>query len=67
MMPSMPTTRMGEPASIGVARFVRAGQRAERTDTVPSGLTDVMAMPSSPIIHSRPIVGVEKRVRTIAG
>ena len=32
-----------------------------------AGVTAVTDEPSSPIIHSRPIVGVEKRVRTMAG
>ena len=50
-----------------MARLVRARHRAPRTRTTPSGDTLVTASPSSPIIHSRPMVGVEKRVRTMAG
>ncbi len=34
---------------------------------MPSGAMAVTARPISPIIHSRPMVGVEKRVRTMAG
>jgi hypothetical protein len=52
---------------MGVARLVRARHFAPRMSTTPSGETLVMASPSSPIIHSRPMVGVEKRVRTMAG
>ena len=37
------------------------------TLTTPSGSTSSTTSPSSPIIHSRPIVGVAKRVRTIDG
>src|SRR2546425_7750768 len=59
--------RTGSPTAIGVARLVRARHGAPRTTTVPSGLIAVRASPSSPIIHSRPIVGVENRVRTMAG
>ena len=35
--------------------------------TTPSGSTASRATPSAPIIQSRPILGVPKRVRTIAG
>ena len=35
--------------------------------TTPSGSTAAPASPSSPTIQSRPIVGVENRVRTIDG
>ena len=34
---------------------------------MPSGATRPTAVPTSPTIHSRPIVGVEKRLRTMAG
>ena len=34
---------------------------------MPSGFTSLTAMPSVPINHSRPIVGVAKRVRTMLG
>ena len=34
---------------------------------MPSGAMRPSAVPTSPTIHSRPIVGVEKRVRTMAG
>jgi hypothetical protein len=40
---------------------------AEPTVTKPSGSTASIALPSCPIIHSRPIVGVAKRERTIDG
>ena len=63
----MATTRTWSPGSTGVARLVRARQRASRTSTTPSGSTRSTTAPSSPIIHSRPIVGVAKRVRTIDG
>ena len=63
----MPATRIGSPGAIGVARLVRARHVAEPTDTKPSGSTASMAVPSWPIIHSRPIVGVANRVRTIEG
>ena len=49
-----------------MARFVRARQRAPRISTTPSGSTATSAVPSSPIMPSRPIVGVEKRDRIIA-
>ncbi len=35
--------------------------------TTPLAFTSSTASPSSPIIHSRPIVGVENLVRTMAG
>src|SRR6059058_2024218 len=63
----MATTRMGWPAEMGVARLVRARHWAPRISTVPSGLTSASAMPISPTIDSRPMVGVEKRARTMAG
>ena len=47
--------------------WVRARQRALATTTTPSGDTSPTAVPNSPIIHSRPIVGVAKRVRVIDG
>ena len=50
-----------------MARLVVARQTASRTRTVPFGERSSSAIPSSPIIHSRPMVGVEKRVRTMAG
>ena len=46
---------------------MRARQGASRTVTTPSGATRPTAVPTSPTIHSRPMVGVEKRVRTMAG
>jgi hypothetical protein len=66
-MPSIATTRTGSPALMSRARLVRARQREAPTCTTPSGSTSTSAEPSSPIIHSRPIVGVAKRVRTIDG
>ena len=63
----MDTTRTGWAASIGVARLVRARHGASRTVTMPSGATRDTDVPSSPTIHSRPMVGVEKRVRTMPG
>ena len=61
--PSMATTRIDPPSSIGVARLVRARHRAPLISTIPSGDTACTATPISPIIHSRPIVGVENRTR----
>ena len=52
---------------MGVARLVKARHWASRICTTPSGDTGVTARPSSPTIHSRPMVGVENRVRTIDG
>ena len=43
-------------------RLVRACQGAPRRVTMPSGSTASTTSPTSPIIHSRPIVGVENRV-----
>ena len=63
----MPTTRTATPARIGVARLVRARHWAPLISTVPSGLTSASAKPISPTMLSRPIVGVEKRARTMAG
>ena len=63
----MAMTRMGSPDPIGVARLVRARHGAPRIWTAPSGLTSPMAVPISPIIDSRPMVGVEKRDRTMTG
>ena len=63
----MAATRTGWPLVIGVARLVRARQRAPCTVTSPSGEISVVAIPSKPINHSRPIVGVANRVRTIDG
>ena len=47
--------------------MVVARQTASRTDTVPLGERRSTACPVSPTIHSRPMVGVENRVRTMAG
>src|SRR5581483_9153456 len=55
------TTRIAPPATTGVARLVRARRGAARTVTTPSGLRSVGAWPSSPIIESRPTVGIENR------
>ncbi len=63
----MAATLIGSPAAIGVARFVRARHVAEFTSTSPSGAIASIAVPSRPIIHSRPIVGVANLVRTIDG
>ncbi len=52
---------------MGVARLVRADHSASRTRTTPSGAVSAMASPISPIIDSRPMVGVENRLRTVAG
>ena len=60
-----PPTRTASPPAIGVARLVRARHSAPRTLTVPSGSTSAAAAPFSPIIDSRPMVGVEKRARTM--
>src|SRR6478735_2413533 len=65
--PSIETTRTCSPTATGVARLVRARHLASRTLTTPSGSTASITSPSSPIIHSRPIVGVANRVRTIEG
>src|SRR5579862_1398016 len=65
--PSRAITRTGSPGLIGVARLVRARHGAPRTCTVPSGSTPDSATPISPIIDSRPMVGVLNRVRTMAG
>ena len=51
----------------GVARLVRARHRRPGRARRRRATTLVTASPSSPIIHSRPMVGVEKRVRTMAG
>ena len=64
--PRPPRPCTGSPAWIGVARLVRARQRAPRISTTPSGSTATSAVPSSPIMPSRPTVGVEKRDRIIA-
>ena len=58
---------MGSPAGMGVARLVRAFQVAPRTSTVPFGPISSTAIPVSPMIHSRPMVGVANRVRIMAG
>ena len=50
-----------------MARLVLARQGAPRTSTVPSGSMAAKATPISPIIDSRPMVGVENRARTMAG
>ena len=65
--PSTATTRTSSPAAIGVARFVRARHRRV-ADSAPRrrASTPTSATPISPINSSRPIVGVEKRHRTIA-
>ena len=63
----MATTRSSSPAASGVARLVRARHLLSPTCTMPSGLMAPIATPVEPMIHSRPMVGVENRVRTIDG
>ena len=50
-----------------MARFVRARHEPSCTRTVPPGASSSSATPCAPIIHSRPMVGVAKRVRVIDG
>ena len=65
--PSVAAGVTASPAGTGVARLVRARHGAPLISTTPSGSTAVTAEPSSPTIQPRPMVGVEKRVRTMAG